>query len=79
MSDYNIENRDEVVNTLISRVVENAPLREICRVYGEAVTAAVAQLSDADLVRSIVAAGYTDFLEAFSLEVPSEESAPEAE
>lgn len=76
MSDYSIENRQEVTNVLVSRVIENAPLREIIRVYSEAVNAAVAQLSDADLVRSVVAAGYTDILEAFNLEVPP---APEAE
>ena len=63
-------NREQVVNTLQSRVVENAPLREIIRVYAEAVSSAVSQLSNADVVRSIAAAGYTDILEAFSLEVP---------
>jgi hypothetical protein len=75
MSDYSIENRQEVTNVLVSRVIENAPLRELIRVYSEAVNAAVAQLSDADLVRSVVAAGYTDILETFSLEVPPAESA----
>ncbi len=75
MSDYTIENRETVVNTLTSRVIENAPLRELIRVYSEAVQAAVAQLSDADVVRSIAAAGYNDILEAFELEVPP---APEA-
>jgi len=79
MSDYTIEKREELSNTLISRVVENAPLREIVRVYSEAVNAAVGQLSDADLARSVAAAGYTDILEAFNLEVPAEETAPEAE
>jgi hypothetical protein len=39
------------------------------------VQSAVANLSDSDVVRSISAAGYTDILEAFELEVP----APEAE
>ncbi len=76
MSDYSIENRQEVTNVLVSRVIENAPLRELIRVYSEAVNAAVAQLSDADLVRSVVAAGYNDILEAFNLEVPA---APEGE
>ena len=33
-------------------------------------SSAVSQLSNADVVRSIAAAGYTDILEAFSLEVP---------
>ena len=73
----NIENREVVVNTLTSRVIENAPLRELIRVYSEAVQAAVGQLSDDDLIRSISQAGYTDILEAFNLEVPAaEEEAP---
>ena len=71
-----LTNRTEIVNVLTSRVIENAPLREIIRVYSEAVQAAVANLSDDDVVRSIAAAGYVDILEAFELEVPP---APEAE
>ena len=70
------DNRETIVNTLTSRVIENAPLRELIRVYSEAVQAAIANLSDDDVVRSIAAAGYTDILEAFELEVPL---APEAE
>lgn len=76
MSDYKIENRQDVVNVLVSRVIENAPLREIIRVYSEAVQAAVANLSDADVARSIQQAGYTDILETFGLEVPAAEEAP---
>ena len=75
-------NRQEVVNVLTSRVIENAPLRELIRVYSEAVGAAIANLSDDDVIRSIAAAGYTDNLEAFDLEVPeapAEEGAPEGE
>jgi hypothetical protein len=79
MSDYTLESRETVVNTLTSRVIENAPLRELIRVYSEAVQAAIGQLSDADVVRSIAAAGYTDILEAFSLEVPAAEEASEEE
>jgi hypothetical protein len=82
MSEYAIENRQEVVNVLTSRVIENAPLRELIRVYSEAVGAAIANLSDADVVRSIAAAGYQDILDAFNLEVPeapAEEAAPEGE
>ena len=71
MSDYSLENREQVVNTLTSRVIENAPLRELIRVYSEAVQSAIGQLSDADVVRSIAAAGYTDIIEAFTLEVPA--------
>ncbi len=76
MSDYTISNRETVVNTLTSRVIENAPLRELIRVYSEAVQAAITNLSDEDVVRSISAAGYTDILEAFELTVPP---APEGE
>ena len=80
MSDYSIENRGEVTNVLVSRVIENAPLRELIRVYSEAVQAAVSQLSDADLVRSVQQAGYADIIEAFNIaEPPAIEEAPAAE
>ena len=74
-----ISNREAVVNTLTSRVIENAPLRELIRVYSEAVQAAVGQLSDDDLIRSIAQAGYTDIIEAFNLEVPAVEETPVSE
>jgi hypothetical protein len=73
------ENRETVVNTLTSRVIENAPLRELIRVYSEAVQAAIGQLSDDDVIRSIAAAGYTDILEAFELTVPEAPAEGEGE
>jgi len=78
MSDYTLDDREAVVNTLVSRVIENAPLRELIRVYSEAVQAAIAGLSDADVVRSTSAAGYADILEAFSLEMPADEEVAES-
>ncbi len=78
MSEYVIENRQEVSNVLVARVVENAPCRELLRVYSEAVQAAVANLSPEDLVRSIAQAGYVDILEAFNLDVPPAPEAAEA-
>ncbi len=51
-------------------------MRELIRVYSEAVQAAIGNLSDDDVIRSIAAAGYADILEAFNLEVPP---APETE
>jgi hypothetical protein len=77
MSDYTLADREAVVNTLVSRVVENAPLRELIRVYSEAVGAAIGQLSDADVVRSTSAAGYGDILETFGLEMPADEEVAE--
>ena len=42
--------------------------------------AAIANLSDDDVIRSIDAAGYTDILEAFNIEAPeAPEEAPAAE
>jgi hypothetical protein len=79
MSDYTVENREEISTVLLERVVSNAPIRELLRVYSEACQAAIAGLSDADLVRSIIQAGYTDILEAFSLEVPPAPEATEGE
>jgi hypothetical protein len=79
MSDYTLAQRETVVNTLTSRVIENAPLRELIRVYSEAVQAAISNLSDSDVVKSIAAAGYTDILEAFELEVPPAPETPEGE
>ena len=75
---FNMENRTEIVNVLTSRVIENAPLRELIRVYSEAVQSAIANLSDDDVIRSIAAAGYTDILEAFNLEVPAAEEGVES-
>jgi hypothetical protein len=79
MSDYTLENRQEVVNVLTSRVIENAPLREIIRVYSEAVQAAIGNLDDAAVVRSISAAGYEDILEAFKIEALPPEETPVSE
>ena len=79
MSDYALENRQEVVNVLTERVISNAPVRELLRVYSEAVTAAIANLSDADVVRSIIQAGYSDIVEAFNIaEPPAPEATEEA-
>ena len=73
------ENREEVQNALVARVIENAPLRELIRVYSEAVTAAVSNLSDEDLVRSTAQAGYTEIIEHFGLEVPADAEGGESE
>ena len=50
-------------------------MRELIRVYSEAVQSAISNLDDADVIRSIAAAGYNDILEAFELTVPEAEEA----
>ena len=54
-------------------------MREIIRVYSEAVQAAVANLSDADLVRSVMQAGYADIMEGFNIEEPPAVETPAEE
>lgn len=60
-----INEKEQLTAALISRVVENAQVREIIRVYGEAVTAAVEKLSDEELAKCLVDAGYIDLYNAF--------------
>lgn len=62
-----IENRTEIVNEVVSRVINNAPVAEVLRVYSQAVQAAVDELSDEDFLESILKAGYTDLIEKYSL------------
>jgi hypothetical protein len=64
------ELREVFINALISRVVENAPLRELIRVYSEAVSAAVRPLEDEALLISAAQAGYTDLLEQYNIPFP---------
>jgi hypothetical protein len=70
-----IENREQLEALLISRVIENAPLREVIRVYSEAVKNALSQLDDDQLIESVKNAEYTDLLEAFQIEVEEKEPA----
>lgn len=64
------ELREVFINALIARVVENAPLREMIRVYSEAVNAAVQPLEDEALLVSAINAGYADLLEQFNIPAP---------
>ena len=59
-------NKEELLPVLISRVVENAPVKELLRVYGEAVTAAVQELNDEQLTQAMQNAGFLDLVEAFT-------------
>lgn len=64
------ELREVFINALVSRVVENAPLRELIRVYSEAVNAAVNPLDDDALLTSAMQAGYADLLTNFNIPIP---------
>lgn len=64
------ELREVFIQALVSRVVENAPLRELIRVYSEAVGAAVNPLEDEALLTTAIQAGYGDLLQQFNIPTP---------
>lgn len=64
-----IENKSELINETISRVVNNAPVSELLRVYAETLRSHVESLSEEDLVASLRNAGFLDLLTKYA---PSE-------
>lgn len=71
-----IIHREELDPLLVSRVVENAPIRELIRVYSEAVAAAVNGLNNDQVVEALENSGYFDLIQAF---VDTDESAESEE
>lgn len=67
MAPKSIENRNELIDILVSRVAENAPVKEHIRVYCEALTSNLKELDDGDLIQGILKAGYLDIMERFNL------------
>lgn len=67
MAPESIENRNELIDILVSRVAENAPVKELIRVYSEALTANLKELDDGELIQGILNAGYLDIMERFNL------------
>lgn len=64
-----IENKPELVNETIARVVNNAPVSELLRVYADTLRSHVESLSDEDLITSLRNAGYLDLIAKYA---PSE-------
>ena len=60
------ETRENLTNEVISRVLNNAPITEVLRVYSLSVQSGLESLSEGDLLESILKAGYTDILEKYS-------------
>lgn len=58
-----IKNREKLVSDTISRVINNAPISEILRVYSLAVQSELDRLSDDELIAAIEKAGYLDLIE----------------
>ncbi len=60
-----IENKTEFVNEVISRVLSNAPVSEVMRVYSLSVQAAIEELDDEEFLQAVLNAGFTDLIEKY--------------
>lgn len=69
-----IENKAELINETIARVVNNAPVSELLRVYAENLRAHVESLPEEDFLQSLEKAGYTDLIAKYALSEAAEES-----
>lgn len=63
-----INNKSELISETVSRVVNNAPVSELLRVYAESLRIHIESLSDEDLEKSLENAGYTDLIEKYTQE-----------
>ena len=63
-----ISNKDDLINDTVSRVVNNAPVSELLRVYAESLKVHIGGLSDEQLMESLQNAGYTDLIEQYFTE-----------
>lgn len=63
-----ISNKDDLINDTVSRVVNNAPVSELLRVYAESLKVHIGGLSDEQLMESLQNAGYADLIEQYFTE-----------
>lgn len=61
-----IQNRADLVNETIGRVINNAPVSEVLRVYSLALQAELDGMTDDELLSSLLTAGYNDLIEKYS-------------
>jgi hypothetical protein len=61
-----IKDKPEFVNEVISRVINNAPISEVIRVYSLSVKAAIDELDDDGFFQAVLNAGYTDLIEKYA-------------
>lgn len=60
-----IKDRTELTNQFISRVINQAPVSEVLRVYSMALQKQVEEYSDEDLIMALVSAGCNDLIEQY--------------
>ena len=61
-----IKDKPEFVNEVISRVINNAPISEVLRVYSLSVKAAIDELEYDGFFQAVLNAGYTDLIEKYA-------------
>lgn len=61
-----INNKTALVTEAISRVVNNAPVSEVLRVYSLVLQAELDKMEDEQLLSSLETAGYLDLLEKYT-------------
>lgn len=61
-----INDKTALISEAISRVVNNAPVSEILRVYSLALQAELDKMDDEKLVNSLETAGYLDLLKKYT-------------
>lgn len=64
-------NREALVSETISRVINNAPVSEILRVYSLAVQNELNTLTDEELLEAVQNAGYLDLVSKYSPQAES--------
>lgn len=65
-----IENKPNLINEVVARAVNNAPVSELVRVYADALRAHLESLPEDELLQTLERSGYTDLVAS---EEPQEE------
>lgn len=60
-----IKDRENLIKEIASMIVSNTPVREVLRVYSQALDHELNSLSDEDLIEQLKQAGYTEFVNQF--------------
>ena len=61
-----IENRKELESEVVSRILNNAPVSELLRIYSLSLQASLSDLDDADFLQAVLNSGFTDLLEKYT-------------
>lgn len=65
-----IKNKEALLGEAVSRVLNNAPVSELLRVYSLALHAELERMSEEELLGSLENAGYQDLIEKYTGEGP---------